>query len=138
MIATASWDETSKLYNLSSGQVVRTLGDSPDTDLRMNGLYAVAFAKTQDEVMGCASCDKSVYLWNHQTGSLRHKLTGHTGEVNGIDFHSTQQVMATASDDGTCIVWDYQEAIMLRTLDKHEKEVYGCVFLGQEMQYYLA
>jgi WD40 repeat protein len=138
VIATASWDQTCKLYELSTGRVIRTLGEGVDPDQKMNGLYAVAFAKTQDNIMGCTSCDKSVYLWDHQKGVLLNKLTGHTNEVNGIDFHTTQQVMATASDDKTCVIWDFQEAIQLRTLDKHTQAVYGCVFLGQENQYFVA
>jgi len=79
-----------------------------------------------------------VYLWNHKTGKMLRKLTGHTDEVNGIDFHTSQQVMCTASDDCKVIIWDFEEGIMLRTLDKHPKAVYGATFLGQEQQYCVA
>lgn len=140
MIATASWDQTCKLYKLGSKEVVRTLGDpQAEGDSKiMGGLYGVAFAKTADDIIGCASCDKSVYLWNHATGQMLNKLTGHTDEVNGLDFHASQQVIATAGDDCKAIVWDFQEGIVLRTLDKHLKPVYGCTFLGQENQYLVA
>merc|ERR1740127_43141 len=104
----------------------------------MNGLYSVAFAKTAPSILGCTSCNKCVYLWNHQTGQLVSKLMGHTDEVNGIDFHTSQQVMCTASDDCKVIIWDFQEGITLRTLDKHTKAVYGTTFLGQEHQYLVA
>lgn len=139
VVATASWDATVKLYDLASSEVVRTLGDvEQHEEGKMGGLYAVAFAKTAPEVLGCTSCDKSVYLWNHQTGTLLSKLDGHRDEVNGIDFHSEQQVMCTASDDCKVIIWDFQEGITLRTLDKHTKAVYGCTFLGLENQYFVA
>merc|ERR1712182_76261 len=59
-------------------------------------------------------------------------------EVNGLDFHVSQQVMATASDDCKAIIWDFQEGITMRTLDKHPKQVYGVSFLGHENQYLLA
>jgi WD40 repeat protein len=139
VIATASWDATVKLYDLQNDQVVRTLGDVEALDEgKMGGLYAVAFAKTAPEYLGCTSADKSIYLWNCQTGKLNCKLLGHNDEVNGIDFHESQTVMASASDDGKCIIWDFQEGITLRQLDKHTKAVYGCVFLGVENQYWLA
>merc|ERR1719436_1804198 len=139
MIATASWDATVKLYDLKSEEVVTTLGDVEALDEgKMGGLYAVAFAKTMPEYLACASADKSIYLWNCQTGKLNAKLLGHNDEVNGIDFHSSQTVMASASDDCKCIIWDFQEGITLRQLDKHTKAVYGCVFLGQENQYLLS
>jgi len=138
IVATASWDSTAKLYNLRTDEVVRTFSESQDGDEKMAGLYAIAFAKTMPEVLGCTSCDKSVYLWNHHTGKLLSKLTGHTNEVNDIDFHSLQQVMCTASDDCKVIIWDFQEGLTLRTLDKHTKAVYGATFLGPENQYFVA
>jgi len=134
-IATASWDATVKLYNLASEEVVKVLGTQEDS--KMGGLYSVAFAKTAPNILGCTSCDKTVYLWDHKEGTMKTKLVGHQDEVNGIDFHSSQQVMCTASDDCKVIIWDFQEGITLRTLDKHTKAVYGACFLGQENQYFV-
>jgi len=142
VVATASWDGTVRLYDLAKMEVVATLGDvhsgAQGQQCKMLGLYDVAFAKTADNILGCTSCDHSVYLWNYKTCGLTAKLTGHKNEVNSIDFHSSQQVMATASDDQSVIVWDFQEGIVLRTLDKHTKAVYGVTFLGQDHQYLLA
>merc|ERR1712032_456284 len=105
---------------------------------QMGGLYAVAFALTNTEYLGCASADKCVYLWNYQLGKMESKMVGHEDEVNGIDFHTSQTVLCTASDDCKVIIWDYSEGIALRQLDTHTKEVYGCKFLGQENQYLVA
>lgn len=140
VIATASWDATVKLYNLATEEVVTTLGDKsgPGEKGEMGGLYAVAFAKTSEEVLGCTSADKAVYVWDHRNSRLLNKLVGHSDEVNGIDFHESQQVMCTASDDCQVIIWDFQEGIALRTLKDHTEAVYGACFLGQEHQYYVA
>jgi WD40 repeat protein len=139
MVATASWDSTCKLYSFNTDSVVCTLGDcETGEEGKMGGLYCVAFAKTVGDIIGCTSADKSVYLWNYQTGRLSAKLLGHTDEVNGLDFHSSQTVMCSASDDGKAIIWDFQEGITLRQLDKHTKAVYGCAFLGAENQYLVA
>lgn len=138
-IATASWDATVKLYDLQNEQVVQKLGDvDGGCKGSMGGLYAVAFAKTAPDVLGCSSCDHSVYIWNHVDGNLLTKLSAHTDEVNGIDFHSSQQVMCSASDDCKVIVWDFKEGMVLRTLDKHTKSVYGCKFLGSDFEYFVA
>jgi len=140
MVATASWDASIKLYNLVAEEVVRTLGPySEDTgEHKMGGLYCAAFAKTNPDILGCTSCDKCVYLWNYNSGEMVKKLSGHQDEVNGIDFHSSQQVMCTASDDCKVIIWDYQEGLTLRTLNQHKKAVYGATFLGTENQYFVA
>mmetsp|Transcript_29474 Transcript_29474/g.84369 ORF Transcript_29474/g.84369 Transcript_29474/m.84369 type:complete len:423 (+) Transcript_29474:56-1324(+) len=137
LVATASWDATVKLNGLDESEPVRQLGgdQGPKT---MGGLYSVAFSKTSPEVLGCTSCDKNVYLWNHKTGVLTNMLVGHTDEVNAIDFHSVQQVMVTASDDCKAIIWDFQEGLVLRKLERHDKSVYGATFLGQENQYLVA
>lgn len=139
VVATASWDATVKLYDLAKSEIVSTLGDVKQSEEgKMGGLYAVAFSKTAPDILGCTSCDKSVYLWNHRTGQLQTKLNGHQDEVNGMDFHGGQPVMCTASDDCKVMIWDFQEGMVLRTLDKHSKAVYGCTFLGLENQYLVA
>jgi WD40 repeat protein len=136
LLATASWDSTVKLYDLQSQEVIRTMGSEESE--KMSGLYSIAFSKTQAEILGCTSADYNVYLWNYNTGALQCALRGHENEVNGIDFHSTQQVVATASDDHKCIVWDMEQREALRVLDQHTKPVYGCVFMGMENQYLVA
>jgi WD40 repeat protein len=139
VIATASWDQTVKIFNLKANEVVRTFNMIPHSNQNeLRGLYSIAFAKTCDELIGCTSSDKSTYLWNHESGELKHRFVGHTDEVNDIDFHPTQQIMVTASDDCNAIVWDIQEGIKLRTLDKHFKAVYGCSYLGHQNPFLLA
>lgn len=137
--ASASWDASVKFYDMTTDQVVQTFssyGEGPED--KMQGIYAVSFAKTEPQVFGCTSCDHSVYLWSTQTGKLLRKMTGHKDEVNGIDFHSQQMVMCTASDDCSAIIWDFQEGKELRKLDKHNKAVYGATFMGSEHQYLCA
>lgn len=143
VFASASWDATVKFYDVASESVIKTFHNFNEKD-QMQGIYSVAFAKAVQNVFGCTSCDHSVYLWSysmsaHQPNRLIHKFSGHTDEVNGIDFHSTQQVCATASDDNSCILWDMQEGKMLRTLNKvHTAAVYGVTFMGAEHQYLCA
>lgn len=135
VFASASWDATVRFVDLASQTVVKTFHDFEDEQggaAKMMGIYSVAFAKTVAHVMGCTSCDKKVYLWNTETGKLLHALEGHGDEVNGIDFHATQQVMCTASDDCCAKIWDFQEGKPLRDLNEHTKAVYGATFLGTE------
>eukprot|EP00971_Amphidinium_carterae_P031158 613126-Amphidinium_carterae.1 len=136
-IATAAWDGSVMIYDIKQETAVRTLRDFPD-GTKMGGLYCVAFAKTTPRVLGCTSGDHIVYLWEPNSGEFVARLSAHEGEVNCLDFHSSQCVLVTAADDKKAIVWDFQELIPLRTLEKHEKEVYGCTFLGHEHQYLVA
>lgn len=143
VFASASWDATVKFYDLSSEKVVKTFGGKDGEKIgnnqeAMQGIYSVAFAKTDPNVFGCSSCDWNIYLWNSDTGQYLNTLKGHKDEVNDIDFHPTQQVMCSASDDCSAIIWDFQEGKELRNLDKHTKAVYGATFLSADNQYFCA
>jgi len=137
VMASASWDGSVKIYDADKKQHVTTLNgwQGPDAGV-MKGLYSVAFAKKSDHshLLCCTSCDNMVYVWDYQNNQRKRTLQGHTGEVNGIDFHEMQQVICTASDDKTAILWDYGEGLKLRTLTEHTAEVYDCTFLGQKDQ----
>jgi WD40 repeat protein len=146
LLATASWDATVTVYDLAKEDteaLLKTLGVDEGGGLdeetfRMGGLYDVAFSPTATDILGCASADKVVYLWNHREGRMIQKLTGHQDEVNGIIFHPTQQVMCTTSDDTHAHIWDFQEGIKLRSLEEHTKAVYGAQFFGKEAEYNIA
>eukprot|EP00448_Togula_jolla_P001500 CAMPEP_0170599284 /NCGR_PEP_ID=MMETSP0224-20130122/16710_1 /TAXON_ID=285029 /ORGANISM="Togula jolla, Strain CCCM 725" /LENGTH=415 /DNA_ID=CAMNT_0010923915 /DNA_START=49 /DNA_END=1296 /DNA_ORIENTATION=- len=138
IVASASWDSQVKLTYLADEEnIEKNHKTLCNLDEKMGGLYAVAFSKNTPNVLGCTSCDKYVYLWNHVEGKQLSKLAGHADEVNAIDFHTSQQVMVTASDDMTAKIWDFQEGICLRTLEKHTKQVYGASFLGGDENQYL-
>jgi len=164
-IASASWDATVSIYNLQTrqkeavlsafkpGPLVETehgAGATPMWDGgEMGGLYCVKFARSANHhnILGCASADHMVYLWNFNptagagSGSSPHvtmRLKGHVDEVNCIDFHPQQAVVCSTSDDCDAIVWDMDSGVTLRTLQKHPRAVYGAAFLGQEQEYLVA
>eukprot|EP00397_Hematodinium_sp_SG-2012_P008633 GEMP01008698.1.p1 GENE.GEMP01008698.1~~GEMP01008698.1.p1 ORF type:complete len:420 (+),score=53.42 GEMP01008698.1:170-1429(+) len=154
-IASASWDGTVSIYNLLSRNKETKLsnftqGPPMDGDLdqqplwdagTMQGLYCVKFARSEhhQNILGCASADHMVYLWNFkQPQGVTMRLKGHVDEVNCIDFHPQQAVVCSTSDDCDAIVWDMDSGVTLRTLQKHPRAVYGAAFLGQEQEYLVA
>lgn len=115
------------------------------------GLYAVAFAKTVPSILGVAAADNNVYLCDSFTGEKKDTFSvvdtdtataipkAHRDEVNGLDFHHSQNVMCTASDDQRCLIWDFKERTVLRQLD-HHSQVYSCTFFSSSvpMQFNIA
>merc|ERR1719362_170737 len=97
-----------KIYNIERDEVIQSFGDMDCSEVgKMGGIYSVCFAKSVANVLGCTSCDSSVYLWNTSNGNLRSKLSHHKGDVNDLDFHPKHHIMCTVSDDTKAIIWDF-------------------------------
>ncbi|MEU0071250.1 PQQ-binding-like beta-propeller repeat protein, partial [Streptomyces sp. NPDC006332] len=71
-----------------------------------------------------ASYDKTAIVWDLETGTPRHTLTGHSGEVNGVTgavLPDGTPVAVTASYDKTAIVWDLETGTPRHTLTGHRE-----------------
>ena len=58
------------------------------------------------EILATGSRDKSVKLWDRQTGMEIRSLVGHEHTVNALTFSPNGQLLATSSADGTARVWE--------------------------------
>ncbi|GAB9475386.1 hypothetical protein Gpo141_00012485 [Globisporangium polare] len=68
----------------------------------------------QDSTLISGSYDKTVKIWDLQTGKCNHTLRGHTGWVSSLDSH--ERLIASASWDSSINVWDLDSGVLLRTL----------------------
>lgn len=49
--------------------------------------------------------DNLVYLWDLQTRQVLQTLSGHTGQVLGVEGHNTREWIISASNDQTVKLW---------------------------------
>ena len=75
LVATASWDNLCKVYDVHSEEEVSVLSGHE------HGLYAVKFSPSKRNVVGTVSSDHSCRLWNAENGECLCILEGHTNEV---------------------------------------------------------
>ncbi|HEY1553556.1 MAG TPA: protein kinase [Kofleriaceae bacterium] len=69
--------------------------------------YVLAVAWTDDgKTVATGSADRTVRLWDPQTGAPRRVLYGHTDVISSIHFDRSGRRMITGSYDGTARVFD--------------------------------
>ncbi|MBO9999158.1 MAG: serine/threonine protein kinase [Cyanobacteria bacterium SID2] len=82
-----------------------------------------------NRTLATASEDKTIKLWDFQTGELIATWDGYSGEVYDIAFSPDGRVLASASEDGTVKLWDAtrsrhsQRSKPLHTLTRHRAAV---------------
>jgi WD40 repeat protein len=72
-----------------------------------------------------ASLDKTLKVWDLETGVRLRTLFGHTGTVNGVALSPDGRRAVSASSDNTLKVWDLETGAELRTLAGHSSSVLG-------------
>jgi WD40 repeat protein len=75
-----------------------------------------------------SSRDKTVRIWDANTGRLLRTLTGHQEMVRGAHFSPDGKLIGSASDDRTARLWDTTTGNLLRELKGHEGQVRDLAF----------
>jgi WD40 repeat protein len=91
------------------------------------GVVGVCFSP-DGKRLASASWDRTVKVWEAQTGQEQLTLLGHTGPVFGVCFNPDGQRLASASGDETVKVWEAQTGHEALTLRGHRGPVYGVCF----------
>ena len=88
---------------------------------------AVAYAP-DGQSLATASVDKTVKLWDAETGECQQTLTGHDARVTGVAYAPDGQSLATASWDNTVKLWDAETGECQQMLTGHDSEVTGVAY----------
>ncbi|MDZ8090218.1 MAG: hypothetical protein RMY16_32405, partial [Nostoc sp. DedQUE12b] len=99
MLASASDDNTVKLWDTSTGREIKTLTGHTSP---VNG---VSFSP-DGKMLASASADKTVKLWDTSTGQQIKTLTEHKDAVWGVSFSPDGKMLTSASADNTVKLWD--------------------------------
>jgi WD40 repeat protein len=99
-----SHERTLKLWNLRTGELVRSFAGH--TDL----VHAVALAPDDRHALS-GSSDRTLRLWELATGRLLQTFTGHGGRVVSVAFCPDGRYALFGSLDRTLRLWDLEERI---------------------------
>eukprot|EP00906_Rhabdomonas_costata_P038761 RCo054841 len=78
-------------------------------------------------LLASGSWDKTIKLWNLESGKLERTLTGHTGWVRAVAISPNGSRLVSGSDDGTVKVWNLLTGKVVRTLTGHKSDVRAVV-----------
>ena len=81
-------------------------------------MLSVTFSPDGRTLVG-RSWDKTIRLWNTETGQLDNVLVGHTDDVDVVVFSPDGSKIASGSQDDTVRVWDANNGELQRTLVGH-------------------
>lgn len=105
VLITGSYDTTVKVWDINSGEEIRTLTG------HASGIRCLQF---DDQKLMTGSLDSTLRLWNWRTGRCLRTFEAHTAGI--ICLHFTRRYVATGSMDRTIRVWDSEtkETFLLR------------------------
>jgi WD40 repeat protein len=121
LLATASLDGTTRLWNVSDGSVQAVLMG------HTGGVWDCAFS-LDGALLATASDDRSVRLWQTSTGAQIDVLTGHTDWVTTCAFSPDGTLLATTSADGTARLWSVIDGTTQAMLRGHGSTIHSCAF----------
>jgi WD40 repeat protein len=78
--------------------------------------------------LATGSRDKTVKIWDRQTGLEIRTLVGHEHTINALDFSPTGELLATSSADGTARVWEIATGKQVFSSPVHDKYITAVAF----------
>jgi len=75
-----------------------------------------------------ASTDATVKIWDLESGSLIHDMSGHGGDVESVRFSPDGRTVASGASDFLAILWDVEQGTEIRRFIGHDRPVRSAVF----------
>ncbi|RCJ14496.1 hypothetical protein A6S26_10270 [Nostoc sp. ATCC 43529] len=120
-LASGSLDKTIKIWNLTTGQEIRTLNGHSDW------VSSVAIS-ADGRTLVSSSSDSTIKIWNLTTGQEIRTLNGHSSTVDSVAFSADGRTLASGSRDNTIKIWNLTTGQEIRTLNSHSYAVNSVAF----------
>ena len=120
-LASASYDNTVRVWDAESGKCLRTL------EGHANRVTSCAWS-ADGRRLASASEDNTVRVWDAESGKCLRTLEGHADWVTSCAWSADGRRLASGAEDKTLRVWDAESGKNLRTLEGHAGPVTSCAW----------
>ncbi|MEH2107344.1 serine/threonine-protein kinase [Nostoc sp.] len=132
ILASGSWDNTIKLWDVNTGKEIRTLTG------HANWVNSVAFSP-DGKFLASGSADCTIKLWQVHNGIEIQTLTGHSDSVSSVAYSprtpatnsQDRQLVASGSNDYTIKLWQVYTGRNICTLLGHSFFV-NCIAFSKD------
>ncbi len=102
------------LFNLSS-YVLHAQNPKLSVPIGHTDKITVVAFRPDGKIVATGSNDRSIKLWNANTGHLLVSLEGHTKEIEHLEFNTTgERLLTTAATDTVVKLWDAQTGKLIK------------------------
>jgi WD40 repeat protein len=115
-LASGSYDQSIKLWNVKTGNLLQTL------EGHSSWVNSVAYSP-DGQTVASGSRDSTIKLWNVKTGKLLQTLEGHSSSVKSVAYSPDGQTLASGSYDQSIKLWNVKTGNLLQTLEGHSSWV---------------
>jgi len=95
--------------------------------IHQGAVYCCHFSQDASKVVSCGA-DKTVKVWESQSGKGLLSMTGHSDVVHCCRFSSNGARIVSCSADHTVKVWDSSSGRELLSFKGHDQDVFTCMF----------
>ena len=121
IIASASWDQTIKLWNAQTGELINTLKGYQD------GINSIVFS-TDSQTLISAGEDKTIKIWNLVgQAKIIKTFTGHTDSIKTVTVSPNSELIASAGYDNKIKLWTIK-GDLLQTIKAHNLAITSLAF----------
>jgi WD40 repeat protein len=136
-IATGGTDGKVLIWDVSSGKLVRELGEIVPVNAstyfgriyNVRAIARVAFSPEPDgRFLAAGGADGRVEIWDLREVRPSVQYRAHEGEINRLVFSPDGRTLLTASKDGTARVWETESGSEIAQLEQHDGWVWRARF----------